>query len=549
MLLLSMAVVGVNAWEPPHSPDETWLWAPHPKFVNSTDIRGTLFNVSVSVYNVLNLSNFEWKLGYDTDLLDAVRCYKGQIIDEYFTMLLPSPWSPTLGINDAAGFVYFGAGTLLDKNNPFTTSESATMLTIAFNITAAPPYDWVEVPTNETVTCPLGIYYTSMEGVGPPPDWTPFTIDPECDNGTYTWIRPQPVVGYPTAIPKVTPDFVYVGSNVTFDGTQSKDGLPPDVEDNVNITRYDWDVNSDGTFEINTTEPTVEWGPCTEPGIFNVTLIVRNSADKVSDPVIADWEVGVMAGGILDLFSETEREYPKGTTTTFIGKMAGTPCDSYAPGEDVTVFAEVTYNGAPVNHVLVAFEAIDPKGYSWTYRTAETDDTGIATVSFRIPVPDELPWLFGHWNVNATCMLVDVKLSDYMEFSVGWILEITDLSTTYAGEPETTFYQGDEVMDVKITLKNIALIMKPVHLVVTVYDEPGVPIFRQIAYQSDIPAGAFCSPTTTYHYIYFMKIPMWAFVGKGKVYVSAYTDLPKNFGVPYCPEVSADITIKEYPRP
>ena len=539
MLIFSIMATVSAVYVPPEP--GTWVYVEDYEFFSAwdEDLTGTHFNVTVGIHDVTDWGCFEIKLGYNTTLLDAVYIHPTPVI-------IPTPespytdWIPVDGagiyhpdgppaIDEEAGVIWVGALIPVPLGEGW--NGSFPIVEIEFVIALSPPVEMLPEPENKTVGCVLDLYVTKIgDSYGDP-------ILHSADDGSYTYIREQKLVGAPIAVPKVEPSFQYVGEYVTFDGTQSDDGGAPPLT-------YEWDVNSNGT--IDATGATVSW-LCEEAGIFNVTLTVTN-AIPLSHSAIAYWEVGMMVGGILDLFSEAEREYPKGTITEFIGELPGEPCDSYAPGEEVTVFAEVTYNGAPANNVFVSFEAIDPLGYSWTYRTDETNDTGIATVSFRIPVPDEMPWLFGHWNVNATCIVGDVKLSDYMQFSVGWILEITGVSTTYAGEPEITFYQGDELMDATITLKNIALITKPVHLVVTVYDELGVPIFRQIAYQSAIEAGAFCSPTTTYHYLYFMKIPMWAFVGKGKVYANAYTDLPKNFGVPYCPEKSADITIKIYPR-
>ena len=171
LVIANMALVSV----PYARASSTTLSVEPPDYTAPT--LGHTFTVNVTVTNVLNLSNFEFKVGYNTTLLDAVSCSLTPIIDEYFTLLLPSPWSPTYGINDAAGFVYFGAGTLLDKNNPF--NGSGALLTINFTATAV---------GNGT----LHLYYTSMEGVGPPPDWTPLPIDPECVDGSITVIPEFP---------------------------------------------------------------------------------------------------------------------------------------------------------------------------------------------------------------------------------------------------------------------------------------------------------------------------------------------------------------------
>lgn len=501
------------------------------------DLTGTLFNVSVGIYNITDMKGFDIKyLYYNTTLLDAVRVYATSITEDA-TKKLPI---------DGGEFQWDGPPTINDTYTEelgrvwcafwdFTTFDgSGITFNIEFNITYAPPLVLIESgePIPPGVSCALDLDLTEvLNSTGDPITHT--VVD-----GSYTYKRYK-VVGYPTAVAKVTPSFVYVGEYVTFDGTESDDGGAPPLT-------YEWDVNSDNT--VDATGATKNW-LCDTAGTFNVTLTVTNNLTYQSTD-IAYWEVGLMLGGIIDLYSEAQREYPKGTTTTFIGEKDDVPCDSYAPGEEVTVFAKVTYNGAPVNNILVAFEALDPDNKTWTYRTGRTNDAGITTVSFRIPVPDEMPWLFGHWEVVATCMLGDVKLMDTMPYSVGWMLDIVDdsLITTYNGVPTSEFFQGDDKVDFEFTVKNIALITKPVYIVVTVYDELGVPVEQWMSYDAAVQAGEFCNPSTTVFELQFATIPLWAFVGKGTVYANLYTELPKDGGVPYCPEESVEITIKQGPR-
>ena len=131
---------------------------------------GHTFAVNVTITDVLNLLSFEFKLGYNTTILDAVSYSPTPIIDEYFGYLLD-------GIDDPAGFVYFGSGGLKDLDNPFT--GSGALLTINFNATAV---------GNGT----FHLYYDFLEGIGPAPDYTTWIIEHDCVDGSITVIPEFP---------------------------------------------------------------------------------------------------------------------------------------------------------------------------------------------------------------------------------------------------------------------------------------------------------------------------------------------------------------------
>ena len=255
------------------------------------------------------------------------------------------------------------------------------------------------------------------------------------------------------------------------------------------------------------------------------------------------------AGCIIDVFSESEREYPAGTITTKVGKLANVPCDAYAPDEEATLYADVSFNGQPRDKVLVTFEVIAPVLGSIDYLTATTNSSGVAKLTYRIPGATGNDWLFGKWLVIATCSIQDVTQNDTLPFDVGWIVEITDLWTTYDGGNTTTFYTGDTKMDFGVIVKNIALISKYVKIAVIVKDVGNVPIAKFVVTVDSLPAGVYCNPEETYIYMYFATVPDWSYVGAATVYASVLTDTPQNGGIAYCPSMSTGITIKLGPRP
>lgn len=79
-------------------------------------------------------------------------------------------------------------------------------------------------------------------------------------------------------------------------------------------------------------------------------------------------------GGKIDLFTQKE---------PYSGKGPNMPSDAFNPGEEVQIYALVTYNVESVQNLPVAFEILGPKIHV-DCRTVFTDETGIATISFRI---------------------------------------------------------------------------------------------------------------------------------------------------------------------
>ena len=529
------ASLTVTEWTPTPPPD-TWLYVDDYEFFDEANLTGTEFNVTVKLFNVTNLGSIAWRLGYNTTLLDGKWMEVGSVINQYMGDFVPAPWNGTIGIVDAMGYCTFGC-VVKDYRYPY--SGDCVVMTVTFEITLAPPREEVTQAENRTVSCAFDLYDITLEGVDPDTGATvPFDYD--IRDGSYKYIRPQKVVGEPTAVCSVSPTTQYVCENVTFDGSESDDGGAPPLT-------YKWDVGSDGTFEITTTEKTASWHSDVA-GVFNVSLTVINDMGLNDTSTPQQFEYIEKLGCILDIFTGRERFAGQITEAENVGKGANNPADAFAPGGEVTLYADVTYNGKPVNHVFVYFEISDPSGV-WGYRSAETNKTGIAVVSLRIPVPDEDPWLFGKWNVTATCVVADVIQTDTLRFDVGWILDIVSLSTQLfvdGSVPEDTFYSC-ETMVVIVTVKNIAWIQKHVCATVTVYDENKVPIAYDLV-QFNMTAGAFCSPETDQCSL-SVHIPTWAYVGAGEVYVNLGTCVPSDGGVVYCPEKSAGITIKIGTRP
>jgi hypothetical protein len=91
---------------------------------------------------------------------------------------------------------------------------------------------------------------------------------------------------------------------------------------------------------------------------------------------------------------------------------------------------------------------------------------------------------------------------------------------------------------------NIMMIPKEVTFIFVVYDDCDVPI-GQVIYNTTVAGGEYCSPNEDMILINeLLHLPQWTYVGLGKVYVNAFTRLPQDCGVPYCPEVSYEFVLE-----
>lgn len=523
------------------------------EFVTETDLVCTYFNVTVDVTGVADMKGVGIKMTYNATLIHSVRVYPTAITSD------ATKWLPT----NATGGFNFDQDPVINNTIPqvwinawgFTPyTGSGSVFIIEFHIELAPPYGTVTVPENKTVSCALDI--TEFEVLDSSADPIPGTT---ATDGSYTYIRPQKVVGTPTAVCNVNPSSVYEGTNVNFDGSLSDDGGT-----GTGLT-YLWDVNSDGTFDINTTIAVSTWANPVA-GTFNVTLTVVNDIplnNTVASPQY--WDVIAKAGALIDLYTSPNRWCGIDTSSSLpgegVGKGPGMPCDALSPDVNFTLFAEVTYNGAPVNHVLVAFEVrwmweidwntYDPDNSTWTFkdecvlfRTAETDKDGIARIWFRIPTPCT-GQMFGKWKAWAKAKVQEVPIEDSMDFDVGYLVTMSSL--TILNPYPSAFIRESDSLRANITFKSISWIPRTVKFFLVVYDECDVPLGQAWVDLTTEPAY-YCSPTGGTIEIGGILIPQYAYVGYGKVYASAFTDFPHNCGQAYCPELGVtDIYIDWLP--
>jgi len=131
------------------------------------------------------------------------------------------------------------------------------------------------------------------------------------------------------------------------------------------------------------------------------------------------------------------------------GQGLNQPSDTFSPGEQVILYAYVTYGMDPVEGKLVAFEVKDPSNNSVLDRTGETNASGIAVINFTLPITCILGQkLIGEWGATSVVSVAETPINDTLTFKVTGAM--IDLYTQRDGRgpnmPSDAFAPQEEVM-------------------------------------------------------------------------------------------------------
>ncbi len=223
------------------------------------------------------------------------------------------------------------------------------------------------------------------------------------------------------------------------------------------------------------------------------------------------------------------------------GKGHDQSSDAFAPQETVTLFAEVLYNGSPVTDRLVAFEVSGPINeiHNITLlRIKATNASGIATLSFRLPWPEEDAEVvtFGVWTVYAVVSVAGEKVQDTLTFRTGWIVDIDSVVTVGAdSQPQTEFSKETE-LGVDLLLMNIAMSPQVATVAIVLCDRLDQQVSSVAFEDVELQPGL-----TKMHSV--LSIPAWVELGQAKVGVGAFTASLDKGGIAYCPWASTTLWI------
>jgi len=259
---------------------------------------------------------------------------------------------------------------------------------------------------------------------------------------------------------------------------------------------------------------------------------VDNNYIVFDPPIDASVKIyGYILGRQIDVFTQWGGEGPN------------QPSDMFAPQDLVNLTARVTYNLDPVQHKIVYFYIVSPTGTFIFERTDMSNGTGYASTWFRIPWPCvNYNDVIGVWNVTVTVSIAEETVTDFMQFKVGWYIELVSIT------PKQTDWLKDgpkyvaEPMEYTVVFRTWSQRMQSGIISVIVYDNLQVPI---ATYHVNVTIGG-ATPWCTYasdSVNATMYVPSWAYIGPGKAYANCYSDFPWNGGHAMCPEVSCDISI------
>ena len=374
-------------------------------------------------------------------------------------------------------------------------------------------------------------------------DKTAITVD-AVNNGMFK-NPPKPPTAPQAIFTPASCTQVFVGTDVTLNATASTPGhdtIP--VEEDCPITSWDWDI-FDGTTHIYKSGEIVSF-TCAAPGDVNITLTVtapdphlpsHPDYHNVSSVLHTIHQVSKPMGVVIDVYTE------KGGEGLGINWDADPPVqwtwptcwsDAFAPQEEVTVYAKVTYNDDPVPNKPVAFEVKDETGEAVLYRTAFTDADGIATISFRMIWECNKTFTTNYevWEIYASVSVSEIPKYDVVKFRYGWLVQIEGIEAPSQADKDSYF-------DVYVYLKNLIhwpSNNKPVYVTVVLYDVCGVPV--AVGKVPNLPVPEDVLYWDPYFTLY---VPKWTYRGSGMIYVNVFTDAPQAGGVPVCPESSVGI--------
>jgi hypothetical protein len=320
---------------------------------------------------------------------------------------------------------------------------------------------------------------------------------------------------------------VAMGSEITLDGSNSEaasDGVDP-----IAITAYTWSINGPSFSQtLNGANP----GTVTlsNPGDYTFELTVNaTGATPETDSVTHIVHVFNVSsdGAAVDLYTDRG------------GEFAMQNASAYGPQELVTIYANVTYNGAAVPGKDISFEIRDNEGNLVAVRGGTSDDNGVATVSYRIPWPSGNPEdSFGKWSIQTTVSFSQVDVTDVVYFTFDYILDAVEVSITNLIGNSITSVARSNQMKVLVSVSNIRDVAVNCLVCFTLVDEGSVPIQCVTVNLSADPGDTEETGTGT-----MITIPEWAFVGTATAYVNVLTNLPSLGGVPFCPEASMNFGI------
>jgi hypothetical protein len=462
------------------------------------------FTVNVNVNDVTNLYGDVIGLSWPTAIVHVTKVEAGAFLKSAGGATFSPPTTidnsgpvgslPSL-FNDVA----------MDNNNP---SGSGTLCTVTFkvvgygsgsiSITSARLVSdsaGTNIPIATTLPLSIPLNNPTPPPYGPTAAYT-ITAAPATVSGTFI------------TIPNTASS-----TNIVLDASASLPGF--DGSAAVPVDSWTWNINGDAfaTQTVSLAGVTVADSPL----VVELTVGATGAVPPTNTLTVTYTIIQQAATGI-DVYTENG------------GIGANVPSGPFGPQQEITVYANVFANGAPVAQKDVIFTVYDNEGEPFAYQVARTGSNGIASASFRLPTYDTgLEGGFGTWTVDATVDISEVAYTDSVEFTFDYLANIVSVS---ASSPVVRG-SGSVTIDIVTSTLAGAVISPDAIVTITVVDSNNVPVAASTAdFDSTVSAS--------------LPIPNYAFTGAATVYVNILSDQPTQSGTPYCPQNSAAQFIISY---
>ena len=552
-VLVLLMTLGIFAVLPVKGVNANAIWV-EPSTFNATEhglTVGDQFTVEVWINVTAELYGFEYKLQWDDSLI------------HYVSHTTYEPWEPNFIAKDEAtpGQYWYGASALAPAE-PFTGVMK--VLEITFEIVYQPYYP------EPTMSCTLDLVDTKLgnpegqpilhvavdgeyliEPVTPTPPYLgvepsefnaeaagltvndTFTVNIEIFELAAAWdlYGWEVKLGYDPTLLKVV-DVVSGGFLPSFAGPYGTYFTYRDRPEynyvviaelflGTNYTApYGSGTLAQVTFKIIYEEEYPNQAACNLP-LFDIKLVSSGMVPIEYNETLTygGYYLSPMTtppGPAIDVYTEIWR-WPGYTTKNTGESKAYSTADPFAPQEEATLYALLTYGGAPVQYKEVAWIITAPNGEEY-YRQSSTNSKGIANITIRWPWTNEY---LGEWTVMAKASVAETAVNDTVTFIVDYVVRVSSSKTL------SPVNRGEEV-SVDFVVTNIGTIERKAFITITIYDDVGMPVATD-SWTEDISPGDNTFTKT-------LTLAYWAHPGQGTVYINVFTAPPPECGVVYAPE-------------
>jgi len=364
VLIVSMVMVL------PISASSTTLSVKPPSFIDASMVPGTTFSVNIVITDVVDLTGYEFKLRYDTRVLNATSLTIQPFFAQYKIWIAQIYW--------VEGYVHCAVSLPIIYPPLPGVSGSGTLATIAFAV----------VGSGESV---LDLYETGLVNS------KGYPIYYEVYDGYFS------NMGYPpVAIFTFEPELPVVKTRVSFDASASYD---PDGQ----IVSYAWDFG-DGTFDSGVIVDHI----FEEVGIYTVTLIVTDNnaligkasatieviPPRISKADLAEWMAKPEHRRFNQLMEQSKGEDLINAFYAEVQSLAYNP---------VTVKVQFTVYDGRTGEEIANYKTSEFT--LTTYLQTHIFDTSKDLVP---PQFDTKEWGLGEFHVKAQCFYWDPDVGDWV---------------------------------------------------------------------------------------------------------------------------------------